>query len=813
MYYSLKEIIYNQQLISLSPFIFWTFVISAIFLFCLFIYTKSLKREQNHKLYKSTFHAAMGQRIITGSNNQIIVKTNDLEAFFESKKNLNFKSLIKLLSTSQANAELLTEAIKQSQKNIQSRFEISYTSPQNSYKSIIIHVSPIVEKNKTTKVLWRFDDITKRKKIYNDLKKETRLYSSYLNEAPIGYFSVNKDGKFIFVNDTFCNYLNYNLEELKNQKLTLHDLLSCPPNRTAPYLISHAAHQTPKFQQQKIELISKSGKILSTYIHHQLVFNADGEMIKTRSLLLDAHKADQLFHDGNESEKKYASFFDSAPNAVILINERLKIIDYNPAFIEFFSQIPKFDKKLKRAKLLDFISDEDHDALSNDLTELINSSQKTTITEVKIDHPSQDLVVHIFASNVKKTNLETQIILHFIDVTEQKLLELQFTQSQKMQAIGQLAGGVAHDFNNLLTAIVGHCDLLLLRHRAGDPSFHDLMQVKQNANRGANLVRQLLAFSRQQTLQPKMSDLTEILADLNYLLRRLIGETIDFKIKYANNLWSVVLDQGQFEQVIINLVVNARDAMDINGKLIIETLNVTKKRNTRIGSDVMPPGDFVCIKVIDTGSGIPPAIQERIFDPFFSTKDIGSGTGLGLSTVYGIVRQTNGFITVDSDIGKGTTFSIYLPRHIPTEKDLIKKIEKKHPQKITGPSIKAKTEIEKIMLVEDEDAVRAFSARALEKKGYEIIQATSGVEGLKSFKEHSDSIDLIISDVIMPELGGFELIEEVQKTNPEIRVIFISGYAEEQFSDKFDASTGNITFLPKPYTLQELVDKVRSMLN
>lgn len=230
----------------------------------------------------------------------------------------------------------------------------------------------------------------------------------------------------------------------------------------------------------------------------------------------------------------------------------------------------------------------------------------------------------------------------------------------------------------------------------------------------------------------------------------------------------------------------------------------------------MHPGDYICIKITDTGSGIAPAIQERIFDPFFSTKDIGAGTGLGLSTVYGIIRQTNGFIGVDSEIGKGSTFTIYIPRHIPTAEELekaAKRQQKELEQPTKKTALKAKSSVEKIMLVEDEEAVRAFSSRALEKKGYDVVQANSGVEGLRIFKEQAESVDLIISDIIMPELGGFELIEEIQKTNPDIRVIFISGYAEEQFADKFDTYSGNITFLPKPYTLQELVDKVRDMLN
>ena len=253
--------------------------------------------------------------------------------------------------------------------------------------------------------------------------------------------------------------------------------------------------------------------------------------------------------------------------------------------------------------------------------------------------------------------------------SEQKNLELQFAQSQKMQAVGQLAGGIAHDFNNLLTAMMGFCDLLLLRHQAGDPSFADLMQIKQNANRAASLVRQLLAFSRRQTLQPKVLALTDVLADLINLLRRLIGENIELNMVHSRNLGLVKVDQGQIEQVIINLAVNARDAMAGGGKLTIRTSNLTHDARDRAKPKLLAPGDYVLIEVVDTGSGIEKDLQGQIFEPFFSTKEVGEGTGLGLSTVYGIVKQTGGYVFVESEPGQGATFSIYLPRYVQTQEE------------------------------------------------------------------------------------------------------------------------------------------------
>ena len=267
----------------------------------------------------------------------------------------------------------------------------------------------------------------------------------------------------------------------------------------------------------------------------------------------------------------------------------------------------------------------------------------------------------IFANHVDADG--PRLIVYLLDTTDQKKLETQFAQSQKMQAVGQLAGGIAHDFNNLLTAMIGFCDLLLQRHQPGDASFADIMQIRQNANRAANLVRQLLAFSRQQTLQAKVLDVTDALTELSHLLRRLIGASIELQIVHSRDVFLVKVDQGQLEQVIINLAVNARDAMPEGGRLIIRTRNETRTAMEQRGTEIIPPGDYAAIEVADTGTGIPPDILQRIFEPFFSTKEVGSGTGLGLSTVYGIVRQTGGFVFVDSTVGKGTTFTILLPRY------------------------------------------------------------------------------------------------------------------------------------------------------
>ncbi|MDG2286908.1 MAG: response regulator, partial [Alphaproteobacteria bacterium] len=374
------------------------------------------------------------------------------------------------------------------------------------------------------------------------------------------------------------------------------------------------------------------------------------------------------------------------------------------------------------------------------------------------------------------------------------ILEERMIQSQKMQAVGQLAGGIAHDFNNLLTAMTGFCDLLLLRHRSGDPSFTDIMQIKQNANRAANLVRQLLAFSRQQTLIPRVIDVTEALADLSHLLHRLIGEGIDLRIYHGKSLKPVRVDQSQLEQVVVNLIVNARDALGGRGTIQMRTNNAFIGEEMRKREEVMPPGEYVLIEVSDSGAGIEEKNLDRVFEPFFSTKDVGSGTGLGLSTVYGIVKQTSGFIFVESILGEGTTFSIYLPAHDGTVEQGSEMMgaDQQLSRDLTG--------IGTILLVEDEDPVRLFAARALRGKGYGVIEARSGDSAMAMLRDGTDPIDLLITDVMMPGMDGPTLIREAREILPELPVICISGYSEDALRQRISEDIA-IHFLSKPFSL------------
>ena len=412
-------------------------------------------------------------------------------------------------------------------------------------------------------------------------------------------------------------------------------------------------------------------------------------------------------------------------------------------------------------------------------------------------------------------------IVYALETTQQRELENQLNQQQKMETIGRLAGNIAHDFNNLLSAIMMATDFLLNAHRPTDPSFQDIMQIKQNANRAASLVRQLLAFSRKQTMRPVVLDLGEALSDLTVLLKRLIGENVTLNVPQVRDLWPVKADVHQFEQVIINLAVNARDAMPLGGTLTLRTSNVGAEDSARHQHKGMPLGEYVLVEVEDTGSGIAPEIIDKIFDPFYTTKDIGKGTGLGLSTVYGIVKQTGGFIYVESELGNGTTFRIFLPRYIPAADD----VQAPHLPETTAPAIAgavaAADEMRAaaadltgrgtILLVEDEEELRALNARGLKSRGYTVIEAGNGVEALEELERQGGQVDIVVSDVVMPEMDGPTLMKELKKRKPDIKIIFVSGYAEDAF-DKTLPDHKQFNFLAKPFTLKQLVTVVKETM-
>jgi nitrogen-specific signal transduction histidine kinase/ActR/RegA family two-component response regulator len=386
------------------------------------------------------------------------------------------------------------------------------------------------------------------------------------------------------------------------------------------------------------------------------------------------------------------------------------------------------------------------------------------------------------------------------DVTERRVLEEQLRQSQKMEAVGRLAGGVAHDFNNLLTVIKGYSELMLDQVKQGDPLRDEVEEVKKAADRAATLTRQLLAFSRKQVLEPKVLDLNQVVTTMERLLRRLLGEDIQFHTQLAPDLGRVKADPGQTEQVIMNMAVNARDAMPVGGKLTISTANVTVSAPAR-PEHTIPAGAYIVLTVTDTGIGMDADTRSRIFEPFFTTKDQGKGTGLGLSTVYGIVKQSGGYISVQSEPGMGASFEIYFPR-----------VNEAVDAAADTSTAQRRRGYETILLVEDEDGVRALTRQILQKHGYTVLETSHGGEALLACENHKDAIHLLLTDVVLSQMSGRELAQRLAQLRPEMKVLYMSGYSEDAILQHGVLGSGT-SFLQKPFNTETLITKVREILD
>jgi len=491
------------------------------------------------------------------------------------------------------------------------------------------------------------------------------------------------------------------------------------------------------------------------------------------------------------------------PMAIAVLDDEGRVRDSNAAFAKLLPQALKAGPGKESWALLAGLSERDAQSLREAIEAAIQG--KSDVKPVNVSLEDGAVRSARFFVSPAEDGGQRAAMVYALDTTEQRKLQEEFAQSQKMNAVGQLAGGVAHDFNNMLTAIIGYSDFVLSSHRPTDPAFKDIRQIKATAERAAALTRQLLAFSRRQTLRPQVLQLGDALSELQMLLRRLVGEKAELDLRHGRDLWFVKADLPQFEQVIMNLVVNARDATpESGGRIQIRTSNVPKEECAKFNEPLLAPADYVLVEVEDNGCGIPPDVIEKIFEPFFTTKEVGKGTGLGLSMVFGIVKQSGGSIFADSEVGRGTVFRIFLPRHLPDEKETPQKeSDAPKPQNdYTGQGV--------ILLVEDEDAVRAIGARSLKTRDFTVLEAATGLEALDVVEEVDGKIDLIVSDVVMPEMDGATMYAELRKRGVTAKVTFVSGYAEEAFAKNLPE--GEFGFLPKPFSIEQLVETVKAHL-
>jgi two-component system cell cycle sensor histidine kinase/response regulator CckA len=647
---------------------------------------------------------------------------------------------------------------------------------------------------------WTVADISRERARQETVFQELQHAIDYLDHAPAGFFSAEPDGRIVYLNATLAEWLGIDLTDFEAGTLTLQDIV----RGDAVELLAAGTAARNATQIIDLDFMKRNGQSLPVRLLHRVPVAADGAPGGTRTVVLNRSPGEEASETARAAEVRFTRFFNNTPMAIAALDRSGRIGRTNAPFIRLFGAAKGSGQE--RRKLVELVVEADRARIEEALAAAIAGRSNIAPIEASIIG-NDGKSARIYVNPVEEGSGEDEaVIVNALDTTAQRALEQQFAQSQKMQAVGQLAGGVAHDFNNVLTAIIGFSDLLLANHRPSDPSFQDIMNIKQNANRAAGLVRQLLAFSRRQTLRPQMLSLGEVLSDLSILLQRLLGENVKLQLVHGRDLWPIKADLNQFEQVVINLAVNGRDAMPKGGTMSIRTRNVEAAEVSGFGYRPLPAADYVLVEVEDTGTGMTPEVQAKIFEPFFSTKEVGKGTGLGLSTVYGIVRQTGGHIFFSSTLGKGTVFRIFLPRHLPVEGE-----------RPAGAAAEAAVEISDltgsatILLVEDEEAVRAFAARALASRGYKVYEAASGVEALEVMKEAGGRVDLVVSDVVMPELDGPSLLRELRKTRPELKIIFVSGYAEDAF--KKNLPEGEVfAFLPKPFSLKQLAIAVKETL-
>jgi PAS domain S-box-containing protein len=509
----------------------------------------------------------------------------------------------------------------------------------------------------------------------------------------------------------------------------------------------------------------------------------------------------------SQSEERYRDYFENAKDAIYVHDLNGRYLMVNKAGEELIGYTRD---EILQMRISDVVPrsylDEIHARLKKKLTD-----HSLTIYEVEaIRKDGSRVPIEVSSRLVYENGVPVAVQGSARDISERKRAEealrasqFQLQQSQKLEAIGQLAGGVAHDFNNMLTAIIGYTDLSLRRIGLENPIRRNLEETKKAAERAASLVRQLLAFSRKQILEPKVLDLNDVVRDMEKMLTRLIGEDVKLATRLEPELGSVKADPCQVEQIIMNLVVNARDAMPRGGRVTIETTNTTLDGQTVLKHVSVKPGAYVMLAVSDTGSGMNEETQRRIFEPFFTTKEVGKGTGLGLSTVYGIVKQSGGNIWVYSEPGMGTMFKVYLPRIDDTKAVSVEK----QAQEIT-----ALRGSETILIVEDEDIVRGLTRKILMQAGYQVLDAKGGEEALRVCCMHTGPIDLLLTDVVMPEISGKQVADQLVELRPAIRVLFMSGYTDEAIV-QHGVLDANVEFIQKPFTWIGLTRKVRDVLN
>jgi two-component system cell cycle sensor histidine kinase/response regulator CckA len=795
-------------------------VLAVVGVFALFALSGGILRfagsETGHPVLKAAADEAADGLIVADRKGRVIYANAAYRALFDVADAGDVRPIEQVFVGDPDVSEVVYRMLRAAQDGRRVQEEVRVIGLKNGpAKWLRLRAQPLRDpKTNAVLTLWTVSDITRERERHEGIFQNLQYAIDYLDHAPAGFFSVDASGAVIYLNATLASWLDHDLAQVGSGGLRLQDIVS--GEGAALLTTLTGAPGEVKTEILDLDLKTRGGHSLPARLYHKVGFDADGTPGPSRTLVLNRARG-QADDPQRAAEVRFMRFFQNTPMAIATVDKTGRIARSNARFVGMFEGIAK---EADDRSILSVVASRDRGALAAAIRSAAEGRSDIAPVDAALAGAGERFGrFYVTAVEEEERDGEAAIV-YVLDVTGQRSLEKQFAQSQKMQAVGQLAGGIAHDFNNVLNAIILAADFLLTAHKPTDPSFQDIMQIKQNANRAASLVRQLLAFSRRQTLRPQVIDLREALDDLKILLSRLIGEKVALSVEHARDLWPVKADISQLEQVIVNLAVNARDAMPDGGKLTVRTANIGAAESARFGYKGMPAADYVLIEVTDTGTGIAPEIIDKIFEPFFSTKEVGKGTGLGLSTVYGIIKQTGGFIYPESEVGRGTTFRIFLPRHVPGKAETAEA-----PAEVAAPGIAEAlgavgekvslapdlTGQGTILLVEDEQGLRGLNARGLASRGYHVLEASNGVEAIEVFDRHNGKVDLVVSDVVMPEMDGPTLLKELRRRDPNVKIIFVSGYAEEAF-DKSLPKGEQFSFLPKPFTLKQLVAAVKETM-
>lgn len=743
--------------------------------------TLSLKRKISDEYNMLSF-------AITADYNAAIILNNTLDVVYSSSSQItNLDAIWQDLHLDHDTTLQVTEAVTQGNKSQIIADIVKADRPTTA----IISITPFRDKSIQRR---SYTMVTINTAFDNQATLEA------VNHLKLAIYKVDKYGYITHANEMFCRMFGYHREELLTGTINIRTIIGDGYNLDQSKSI--APKKNLRSWQRLVNAAGKFDEQIPILVIQKAVGDASiGYCIKLldSSLVLKAKGIEEAWLDYS-----WQCFFKDSPYPVAILNQAGTIIRLNTSATQIFKQ--------NGENILDLVAPHNQHSLEKEM-QRINKMGSTGSQALKnIELRDGNRVVDLYFNKILDLNNDLYgFMLRIADVTQQHEFESNLSHTQRMQTIGYMSGSIAHDFNNILTVIIGFCDLLLLRHSMEDPSFRHVMQIKQSSTRAANLVNRLLAFSRKQTLHPQSLNLNEVFGEAYNIIKRLAGPNVTVDLDIAIDLWTVQFDPVQFEQVILNLVVNAHHAIKESGTILIKVYNKRIVRGDSSIRDFYSPsgekkpstGEYVAIDVIDNGTGIPPEIYDKIFDPFFTTKQQSGGTGLGLSTVYGIVRQSEGYLLFKSKLGEGTSFKILIQRYIP-------EIQEESTSLISQNNAADWSGTGTILLVEDEDAIRMFISSVLTSKGYIVLEYGSAQEALDKMHE-LPKIDLVISDVVMPGTNGPEFVEKLIKQHSSTKIMFISGYGEEVFTNTYGENR-NFNFMPKPFSLKDLIEKVKHVL-